>query len=731
MKIKYRLAIVVGLMITAGYGYATDCGTIRGTVCDQESGAVLPGATVLLLNANRGTTTNSNGYFSFEKLLAADYRVQIRLLGYRQQTLAPIAVTADSTCQLRIELIPEPLRYDEIVVTAVRENKMLSDSPQPTEIVASRDWQSYSYQNLGEALTTSLGTYVKEYGDFTAPKTISLRGSSEGQVLLLLDGQRLNLPQGGGIDLSTLPLAGLERVEISRGGSSALYGADAVGGVVNLISRPASFRQPVTLKLSSMFGSFGLRSANLFMAAQKNRHNIWLTGNQTDSDGDYPYLDAAGELTNRQNNHYRSNSLSSRVTYQLGNSGQVALLGQYFHKDQGDPGQIGSESLLAEKDETRQFFSLSYSQSLRLNLQLTGSLYHNRYDQKYQDPAGWQPVDSHHLNQVTGVQTQFNLQIAPDFSLLTGYEYRHEQLQSSDVASHRQQTHGFYLQPQIGFSRLRSNHSQKLAIVPAVRIDTYSDFGTEINPRVGVIFTTFHESKFTLRGNLGRSFRMPSFFDLYWPSSDWTVGNPHLRPEIGVNYDAGLLWQLPLNGLRLQQRPQLLVIELTYFVIRLHDLILWAPNADDKWSPQNIDRALVRGVEAASQWHFLPGFAELQIDYTYLQATNDGKSSPYFRKQLIYRPAHQLDLGLRLTAAWVEIQTNYGLIGERFINEENTRALAGYRKLDLSVGGKTHFNGLRMISRVVVQNLLDRHVQNMEGYPLPGRSFRLNLEVEI
>ena len=111
---------------------------------------------------------------------------------------------------------------------------------------------------VGELIESVGSTSVKDYGSFAGIKSVSVRGSNSEQVLVLLDNQRLNSPQDGGIDLNTIPLGNIERVEIVKGGHSALFGTDAIGGVIHLISKDSSPEKGYSYGIQSSIGSSGV-----------------------------------------------------------------------------------------------------------------------------------------------------------------------------------------------------------------------------------------------------------------------------------------------------------------------------------------------------------------------------------------------------------------------------------------------------------------------------------------
>ena len=164
----------------------------------------------------------------------------------------------------------EPVRLDEVVVTATRLEEPIEDVAQDITVITRKEIESGSYRDLTEIVRNASGLHLTEYGNRGANALASLRGSTAEQVLVMVDGKRLNKPGDGLFDLNTLPvpIENIERVEILRGASSALYGADAMGGVINIITR---IPDRAAAKLTASYGRFATQDYSL-TASQKIRN---------------------------------------------------------------------------------------------------------------------------------------------------------------------------------------------------------------------------------------------------------------------------------------------------------------------------------------------------------------------------------------------------------------------------------------------------------------------------
>ena len=136
----------------------------------------------------------------------------------------------------------------EVVVTATRSSISEKDTPSPTEVLGTSEIHSANGVTVADALQMYTGVLLREYGAGASLATVSLRGSASEHVLVLIDGNRFTGFQNGLVDFSLLPLDNVSRIEVLHGGASALYGADAVGGVINVLTRPVGSDLHVSVK---------------------------------------------------------------------------------------------------------------------------------------------------------------------------------------------------------------------------------------------------------------------------------------------------------------------------------------------------------------------------------------------------------------------------------------------------------------------------------------------------
>ncbi len=309
------------------------------------------------------------------------------------------------------------------------------------------------------------------------------------------------------------------------------------------------------------------------------------------------------------------------------------------------------------------------------------------------------------------------------FELLYGFELAQNEINSTDLQNPTREQRSAFAQAEWRWTNVRHDRLLSFTLLPAVRVDDYSDAGTHASPKLGVVLKREKDVSVSLHASGGKSFRVPSMNDLFWPSGPFTAGNPNLKPESGAQYDAGVLLQWP-NAFGQWQ------VSFDAFYYRLDNLITWIPDANFRYSPQNIARAKVNGFEPALLWHAPQDRARLRVSYAKLSAKDAGDDPATRDKKLLYRPEHKLDASLSMQFFGATLGASYQSASKRFVRQDNSLSLPGYRltslfgNYDLAVAG-----GYRVRLAGAINNLFDKRIQIIEGYPTPGREYRVTMGV--
>ncbi len=572
----------------------------------------------------------------------------------------------------------------EVVVTATKTEKKPQDVTQSVTVITAGEIQKSGATTAAEIIRTATGSTVNEYGPLGALSVVSLRGSSYQQVLVLLDGRRLNSASAGGFDLSDLPvpLDSIERIEIVRGPSSALYGADAVGGVVNIITKkPAAFATTLTGAL----GAHGYTAASLYNSGRENNTYYTLSASKERSHG------------YRDNSDVDQEKAGIKVGYDLEANSVIEATSDYMTKDQGVPGSSLYPSPLARQQTRSVVSGLLYKQRFSKELDFSLRAFETEEKLGYQNPDFSE--NSRHRNASSGAETQVNWLMGASNMVTVGAEGREDKLVSSSAGSHTAALSAAYIQDEL-------NLGESLIVVVGGRNDHHSVYGGKWSPRASARYLVAGNGTI-LRASYGKSFRAPTFNDLYWPATTFTAGNPNLRPETAEEYEGGI--EQPLGDRTM--------IKGTLFRRKVKDLIEWQLDPTTfQYSPVNIGRAEIKGIEAEARFMPTSTFT-WRINYTHMFPANEDTGERLF---LVNIP--DMQIGSTLMAS-LDANTVISLDGRRVKNYVKP----GEEKWDYyTVDGKiTETVAVRKELKadvfVGVKNMFNRDYETAKGYPMPPR----------
>ena len=250
-----------------------------------------------------------------------------------------IAAALDSSLIVQSSPPATPvMTLPEVHVVAPRPPVGSIPLPLATTILDRRTIESSGAAHAGELLRPVVGLRVATLGGLGSFAPLSIRGSSGEQVLVLVDGRRWNAAQGGGVDLSDLPLENVDRVEVMRGGASALYGPNALGGVVNLITRPDAPARDLEFRAEA--GALGTRLFSGRIGGGRPRFSASLAGRLLESDGDYFLTDGAGRRLRQSNAALRSGSVEGGLTWRPDWVSRFDVSVSHYRAEKGVPGSV-------------------------------------------------------------------------------------------------------------------------------------------------------------------------------------------------------------------------------------------------------------------------------------------------------------------------------------------------------------------------------------------------------
>lgn len=512
-------------------------------------------------------------------------------------------------------------KAEDVVVTATRTAVPAETLGVSTTVITEEDIRARRASDVAELLRDVAGFQVLRFGAPGSQTVVFPRGGEPNYTLVLIDGVKVNLG-GGDFYWENLSTDNIERIEIVRGPQSALYGSDAIGGVVQIFTKSGA--GPASVELST---AHGVRSDHSrYLGEQKVR-----VSGGTDRFGysaAYGRIDDGGIL--RVNNDYWNNTFSTRLDFFPKDTWAVSLTGrlidaQYEYPTESagdkysplDPDQTQKEQDAVLGLSTRvqstpwweNVFSVGYHQNRRRNVD------------PYNEPADYADSFGRYNEVRTTLDYHANLswKISPGVSSLftVGYErdqetYTQETVYFDTTSLSADRTNdAVYVQEQVTLW-------ERLHLVAGFRVEDNSAFGTELTPRGSIAFDV-RETGTILRVAAAKGIKEPTFYENY-ANDSWTLGNPDLDPERATSWEAGVSQRL---GPRARG-------SVSYFESRFKDLIAYVPTpfpAPPVRVPNfyNIQAAMVRGVELELSGRLLENLsAGMSMTVLDSEVTDDG-----------------------------------------------------------------------------------------------------------
>ena len=573
----------------------------------------------------------------------------------------------------------EPVRKDAVVVTGTYLPVPLDDADRSVRALQVRGEPALVSNTVTDFLNLDSSVDLRQRGQSNIQTDVSIRGSTFGQTLVLLNGLRLNDVQSGHHNLD-IPVAidAVERVEVLKGSGSTMYGSDAVGGVVNLITKPPEVSE---FRLRGAVGNFG--------SNQQRASGAWVGATLSQQFSAYRDF-STGFIPNRD---FRSLALSSTtgVDTSLGHSEFV--LG---HADK----PFGAEQFYGNYnswERTKTWYGSLHQTFAKRTEANVSFRRHTDLFVLYRDRP--EVFTNRHAAESWQTNLRRFEEIGSNARLHYGGEFLHDAIESNNLGNHTRARGAAY-------AAFDMRALSRFSFTLGVRDELYASANHQVSPTAaaGVWLTP----RLKLRASLSRAFRVPTFTDLYYHDPA-NLGSPDLRPERAWSGEAGLDWNLGGN----------LRGEITYFRRHERDGIDYVRRSPtDIWRATNFQSLRFQGVEAGvsirvARTHLL------DFRYTGLHGAQDQLAGAFSKYTFNY-PTHS---GI---AGW-QSSLPGGLLARVRVGAVQRYARNVYGVADVYVArtkGRVH-------PFIQLTNLTDTLYQEIFGVAMPGRGVMGGIDVVV
>jgi vitamin B12 transporter len=635
---------------------------------------------------------------------------------------------------------------NEIVVTATRIDSPILESPSAVSVISSADIAASGAHDLAAVIADQTALAVNDYGPQGSTKSVSLRGSTSSQVLVLLDGTRLNSSRDGLVDFSLVPMDNIDRVEIVRGGASTLYGTGAIGGVINIITKkptgpainlsvtnasyiphvgnevvevlqafplpPLYPQTPVAANLADLFDS-----QNIALAMAGRLGDIGLTGGGAfgRAGNAFTWYDATHLNTwrRRTNADTISGSAFAGLTAPfLG--GEAAVKGTFEISDTASPGSLTLISATARQGDTAASGSLSWKTNRFLVDALTFDLKaFYRHDQlTYNDPT-YPPKSVHTTNSALLDLTQ-KLTLTDALAVVYGGSGAFDSVESTNYSAPQQRLNV------AGFLSVPISLSDRLIVTPSARYDYFSDFTGSLSYSLSGVYMVSDSA--SLRASAASAYRVPTLNDLYWYDPfGYTAANPNLKPETSFEGNVGF-----------STEDARLSLDVSLFTRYVENNIVWLASSPlFVYMPQNLTKTLFPGAEIHAKVK-LTETLSLEASYTFLYSLllNDGtvELTAGDDRRVPYTPLHSLSMQVRYATDSVELGFTERYVSKQYTDSTNATAMDGYFVADAS--SRFSISESTAIT-LAAKNVFSTLYYTQLGYPMPPFSLEAGMQLHL
>jgi vitamin B12 transporter len=622
-----------------------------------------------------------------------------------------LAAAENRSLDLRLEI---ERVSENVVVTANAQPLELDHTPAPVDLIGRQEIEQRQAVSLPDLLSTQTGIALARTGTIGGFTTIFVDGGNSSFTKVLIDGTPVNLP-GGDLIYTNLTLDNVDKIEIVHGAESALYGTDAMSGVIQIVSHQGSTRIP-EVNLFAEGGGFSSARGGAQVSGLLAKFDYSAAGS-------YFHTDGQGI-----NDAFLNRSFAGNLGYSFSDSNQLRLTVRSNASFAGTPGQTllgpGFSDSTAFDDLRQLSGNLSWTFK-------TGSHWVHRIsgmESRFLDTNGFPDFNFFETAQFN--RAGFLEQSTDSFrqgAVTAGYQYEVENADPNNLSGLHARRNN-----QAGFLDVRWVPVSRLTLSAEARAEENTNFGTRVVPRVGAIYALRYSQGLwgdtRARISYGQGIEEPTIFESF-DADPCNPGNPNLRPQRSRTVNAGIDQYFSGDRFRLSA---------TFFSNQFRDLIdqeVGPPNpicfGGNEMLFFNIDAARARGLNWSGEAH-LSHWLLLKGNYSYddtrvLKTVATAPAVEQPGNHLLRRPVNSGNLWFNATFRRVNFNLAGYFTGVRADSDFDGLGIThnpGYARFDFA----TSYNfgrGISFYGRVT--NLLDKQYQDAVGFPALGRDFRLGV----
>ena len=674
---------------------------LSGYVTGSDSTSVT-GATITLKGTTFGTVTDKKGFYKIDKIKPGTYTLRVSYIGFETLEKTVDILKPDTRADFFIK--ESNIDLNEVVVTGTKSEKTLKNVPVLTQVISARKMLELGITNVTDALATMVpGLNVSHNGTLV---TVTLQGMDAKYVLFLIDGERIAGEVDGDINYSMLNLQDIDHIEIIKGASSSLYGSNAIGGVINIITK--KINEPFDAKFYSRYSKYNELYSGGSIALKKGIIGSRTSINFSLTDGYDVTPETPHDWTQ---NPYNSYQISQK--FEITPSSKLSFT-PYFTYYQFERGNVSARPVhdlyvdLSGGLKGQYYFGKS---------SIDFSYYRDRYNTYTILEQLNNKRDTASFDFIQTFRTQGNFHISDRNSLTAGVEYNTERLFSTRVEGGLKNASEavFYLQEDIRFGK-------RWELIAGIRTGSHSNYGFNAAPKISAMFK---QGFLNFRASAGTGFRSPALKELYFSFDHFgeflVEGNPQLKPESSKYISGSIEFSKPWNNSSVSIYRNLLSDMITERIIIIPDAV------ETTYQYENVASASVNGIDLLSKQKVFKG-VWLSAGYTYVHAL-DKETGLQLYNTAKHSGNISLDYNFKKKNYSFTAQVHCQLMGERiYLNADGTtgydRPFSNWRfTISQEYKWLRISTGLDNIFGIVIPNNYD--------FISPGRRFFVGMNIDF
>lgn len=684
---------------------------ISGTVSLSETGEALQGAHVTIRNTTLGTATDKDGHYELSGLRAGDYMIRVSFFGL--QTIEEAITVTGSDIHRDFTMTETSIDLNAVVVTGTRTEKNLKNVPVLTQAIHSRDLEKRNIIDITEALETVVPAV--EFKSTAWGKSMSLSGIDPQYVLFLVNGERMAGETFGDMDYSRINLADIEQIEVVKGAASTLYGSNALGGVVNIITQKPA--EPFTVSASARYSSFNTQNYRISTGSRIGKFSNQLSAGFDKTDG-YDLTDANSYRTQEREDVF---VISDRLRFAPSARWEVEGNFTFFSKNRDNT----SPSLY---DRLNQDIMYGGKTSYYFNPGNSITLSWNSDNYKLFNKVSPDSLETDYDNKYNNGRILGHFELASWNNLVVGAEYIQENLTAPrNQIDHKTNTDWVvFLQEDLTLT-------ERLTLIAGIRANHNEIYEWNLTPQASAMYKIW---VLTLRGAYAQGYKTPTlkekymYFQIPVPGMPmFLAGNEDLEPEKSDYFSFSTEYArdgVTFSVSAYHNRIRNLIAASDVFVVK--------PGGIVEYAYENQSEATMKGLDFMLRTK-IAQYITASANLAYIKKVNESTGKEY-SNQRNFLAGTNLDYDRKFGNYHLNMNLQGNFFGKNQLElmDERTHEVSqlNLKSFSLWKFNTTHtFHSIYQV-RLGIHNLFD-FVDETGGYNhgTPGRTFMVGLGVRL